>query len=336
MGEDMDQLRIGLVGAGAVGVLHAEAAERVPQVVVTAVADVDESAARRLAQVCGAAWYTDHRALLDAGAVDAVLVNTPHARHAGIVVDAAGAGVAVLVEKPLATSLADCDAMAGACADAGVCLAVGHIQHFLPDKVAAFRAIADGAVGAPRLVVDRRSTDYTPGSRPAWFLDPGLAGGGVLANLGAHCIDRAQWLTGQDAVAVSATVVRPDGYRVETDVVARLDLNGGATAAISVLGSGVPGPDLVTVVGERGTVAADPRAGAVLRAGGTTRQLSRPAPDDIPRAFADQLTAFVASVRDGAPPAVDVAYGRRVVATVLAGYESARTGRPIPVSEPPR
>ncbi|MEU9833440.1 Gfo/Idh/MocA family oxidoreductase [Streptosporangium sp. NPDC048047] len=202
----MTDLRLGLVGAGAVGVLHAEAAPRVPGVRVGAVCDVDPEAARRVAAPHGAPVYAGHRELISSGEVDAVVVATPHALHTEIVCDAAAAGLHVLVEKPMATSLADCDLMIAACAAAGVRLAVGHVQRFLPDKAAAMAALEAGEIGEPLMVSDRRGSDYRPGSRPGWFLDPELSGGGVLINIGAHSVDRLVWLSGRRVERVEASL----------------------------------------------------------------------------------------------------------------------------------
>ena len=317
-------MRIGLIGAGAVAPFHARAADRIPGVALTAVCDLNRAAAARVATEDGAAVYTDHRALMDSGDVDAVIVNTPHALHKQMVLDAAERGLHVLAEKPLATTLADCDAMVQACRGAGVTLAVGHIQHFLPDKRAVAAVVASGELGSVRLVHDYRSTDYRPGTRSPWFFSPAMAGGGALMNVGAHCLDRTVWLTGTPAWTVSATTVARFDVAVETDALLSLR-HADTTSSVSVL-SDVPHPvDEVSVVCERGVLVADPRRGAFLRRDGRTRTLSEPGPDDIPDAFRRQLTDFVDTV-SGKPPAVSLAHSRHVVELVLAAYQSSRAG----------
>ena len=126
-------MRIGLIGAGAVAPFHARAAELISDVRLSAVCDLDRATAERAATDSQAAVFTDYRTLLDSDTVDAVIVNTPHGLHHQMVLDAAERGLHVLVEKPLATTVADCDEMVRACATAGVTMVVGHIQHFLPD-----------------------------------------------------------------------------------------------------------------------------------------------------------------------------------------------------------
>ncbi|WP_435135263.1 Gfo/Idh/MocA family protein [Actinacidiphila sp. bgisy144] len=326
----MTDTRLGLIGAGAVGALHAEAAAGIPGVRVTAVCDIVPEAARRVAGPHAAAVFTDHRDLVASGAVDAVVVNTPHALHTDIVTAAATAGLHVLVEKPMATRVADCALMTDACAAAGVVLFVGHIQHFLPPVAAAKAALEAGAVGAVRAVHDWRSTDYRPGTRPAWFFDPAVSGGGVFINIGTHCVDRLLWLTGRRPVAVAATAVRRGDLPVETDVLARLELQGGITAHITVTSTLLPARDELTVIGDHGTLRVARGSGAVLHPDDGTAPvlLAAESAADVATAFHDQLAAFTAAVRGEAPPAVPAEYGREVVETVASVYAScAADGR---------
>jgi predicted dehydrogenase len=328
------EVRLGLIGAGAVGALHADAARETAGVRVTAVCDLDAAAAGRVAAATGAATFTDHRRLLDAGIVDAVVVNTPHALHTDIVCDAADRGRHVLVEKPMATTLQDCARMIKTSAAADVRLVVGHIQHFLPDKVAARAAIDSGEIGTPLLFTDQRSTDYRPKARPDWFFDPRISGGGALMNIGAHCVDRVLWLADGQARQVSATLVTPAGSAVETDAALRLELTDGRVAQIVVTGTGAPPPqDRLTIVGERGMLVVSPHTGTVRHVDGRTRTLYEPVGDAVATAFAAQLAAFAQCVRGTAPPAVAALHGLHVVDTVLSAYASAATGSPVSIKD---
>lgn len=324
----MTDIRLGLIGAGAVGVLHAEAATAVPGVRVTAVCDIVADTAERVAGPLQAAVFTDHRELIASGTVDAVIVNTPHARHTDIVMDCAAAGLHVLVEKPMATNSPECAAMEGACADAGVVLFVGHIQHFLPPMVAAKAAVDAGAVGAPLAVNDWRSTDYRFGTRPAWFFDPALSGGGVFINIGTHCVDRLLWLTGRRVVAVEARAMYRGATGLETDVLAQLELEDGIAGHLTVTSTLLPARDELTLIGERGTIRVRRGTGAALYPddGSGPVVLAEETADDIPNAFRDQLAAFADAVRGQAPPAVQGAYGRQVIEVVESVYRSCGTG----------
>jgi predicted dehydrogenase len=222
--------------------------------------------------------------------------------------------------------------MIKACADAGVRLVVGHIQHFLPEKVAARQAIDAGEIGVPLFCADSRSSDYRTGARPAWFFDPRIAGGGVLMNIGAHCVDRALWLMGGQARQVAANLVVPQGSAVETDALVRLDLADGRTAHIEVTSTGTPpAHDRLRIVGERGALVVSPHSGAVLHVDGRARVLYEPTEGDIPAAFAAQLAAFAGCVAGQSEPAVDGFHGLHVVAVVLGAYAAAKAGESVPV-----
>lgn len=318
-------MRFGLIGAGAVAALHARAAGLLPGVEMTAICDLRPEAAAEVAGPVGAAVFTDYRELLASGTTDAVIVNTPHALHREMAVAAAEAGQHVLVEKPMAVTLEDCDAMVAAAQRAGVVLRVGHIQHFLPDKTSLAAAIAADAIGPVRLVHDYRTTDYRPGSRSPWFLDRGLAGGGAVMNIGAHCLDRVVWLGGAPASLLSAHTLSRFGVPVETDATIELGLGNGVAASVAVVSDSPRRADELTVVGESGTLVANPRIGTLLRRDGQTETLHEPSTDDIPEAFRLQLADFVGSLR-GEPSAVSQGHSRHVVELVLATYASAAEG----------
>ncbi len=321
-------MRLGLIGAGAVAELHADAAAALPGVEVAAVCDLDANLATRVAAPHRAAVFTDYRDLLERGTVDAVVISTPHALHTAMVTDAAQAGAHVLVEKPMATTVADCLVMTEACQQAGVSLAVGHIQHFLPDKVAARRAVLDGQIGEVRLVHDYRSTDYRPGTRPDWFFRPEISGGGALMNIGAHMIDRSSWLAGTLPERVSAVLAHRFGVGVETDGALRLTMSDGLTASLTLMSATPRTVDEVLLVGTRGTVVADPRRGTYMRTDGASRTLYEVVPSAIPDAFTAQLAEFVRHVRDGAAFSVSLELSTTVIATVIAAYRSAESGEP--------
>ena len=123
-------MRLGIIGAGAVAGLHAQGAAVLAGLTLSAVCDLNADTATAVAEPWGAAVYTDYTAMLAAGVVDAVVINTPHSLHRDMVVAAAAHGVHVLVEKPMATTLEDALVMEEACARAGVVMVVGMIQHW--------------------------------------------------------------------------------------------------------------------------------------------------------------------------------------------------------------
>lgn len=328
-------LRVGLIGAGAVADLHLAAIAGHPDSVTVAVCDLDPVRAAAVAARAGGsdvASYDDHRRMLDEAGLDAVIVNTPHALHAPMTVEALERGIAVLVEKPLANDLPGCDAVLAAGRASTAALAVGQIQHFLPEKVAAARAIAEGRIGSVLAVDDRRTTDYRPGSRPGWFFDRRVSGGGAMINIGGHCIDRTVWLAGSRAAAVRARMLSRWDVPVETDAWFELELASGVTASITVRSDQTERRDELTVVGEHGSLSVVAKHGAWLQVDGRTTQLHASRPTDIAAGFAAQWDDFV-TVATGGVGAVPLAHARHVVEVVTAGYAAATRGHRVAIDE---
>ena len=324
-------MRLGIIGAGAVAGLHAQAASVLEGVELSAVCDLKEGVAAAVAQPWGAAVFTDYNAMLAEGVVDAVVINTPHSLHKDMVLAAAEHGVHVLVEKPMATTLADCLLMEKACSTANVVMVVGMIQHFMAEKIAARAALATGQLGRVLMIHDYRSTDYRPGTRPEWFFDKTVSGGGAFINIGAHCIDRSLWVGGAPAVRVSASMLNRFGAPVETDGAMELRLSNGVELRVTIVSDTPRNIDEMLVVCELGTITVDPRKGTFMKIDGVRTTLHTSTPDDIQNAFTAQLADFVAAV-GGAEPSVGGEHAKHVVELVLAAYESAAAGAPISLS----
>ena len=324
-------MRLGIVGAGAVAGLHAHGAAVLDGVELSAVCDLLPEAAAAVAEPWGAAVFTDYNAMLAAGVVDAIVINTPHSLHKDMVLAAAAHGVHVLVEKPMATTMADCHLMEQACARANVVMVVGLIQHFMAEKLALQQALATGKLGQVLMIHDYRSTDYRPGTRPAWFFDKAISGGGAFINIGAHCLDRSLWVGGAPAVRISATTLNRFGAPVETDGAMELLLANGVQLRITIVSDTPRNIDEMLVVCEFGTVTVDPRHGTIMEIDGEQTVLHTSTPADIQNAFTAQLADFVAAV-GGAEPSVSGQHAKHVVELVLAAYDSVDNGTAVDVA----
>ncbi len=323
--------RLGIIGTGGVAALHVDAARATPGVELAALCDIQAESAQRMAADAGAAAYTSHREMLARQRLDGVVITSPHALHAEMTLAAAEAGVHVLVEKPMATTIADCTAMIDACAAAGVVLAVGHVVRFGHDGEQARQAVDAGRLGRVLAISHQRTAHYTPGSRPDWFFDPVMAGGGIVMNVGTHGLDRIQWLGGGQAETVTAHTWRRGGHAIETDAIGVIGLAGGVQASFLLTSAGLPYTDETVVVCEDGVLRWSSADGVRISRPGTAETRLGTGERDLKAAFAAQLADFTAACRDRRPPRVTGEYGRSIVATVLAVYESARHGRPAQV-----
>jgi phthalate 4,5-cis-dihydrodiol dehydrogenase len=259
-------LGIGIAGLGRgfMLMLPGLAADR--RVALVAAADPRPEARARFAADFGGRAYDDVEALCADPAVDAVYVATPHQFHARHAVAAARAGKHVLVEKPMALTLDECQAMIDAARAAGVHLIVGH-SHSFDAPVARTRAlIASGAYGRLRLITALNFTDFVYRPRRAEEMDAALGGGAVFSQ-GAHQVDVARLLAGGRTSSVRATVGDWDARRpTEGAYAAFLDFGDGVAATLSYSGyDHFDSDELTGWIGETGGAKAPDRHGAARR-----------------------------------------------------------------------
>jgi phthalate 4,5-cis-dihydrodiol dehydrogenase len=188
-------LRLGVAGLGRAFTLMLPTFIADARVELAAAADPREEARRKFAAEFGARTYDTVEGLCGDAGVDAVYVATPHQLHARHVAVAAAHGKHVLVEKPMAITLADCQAMIEAARTGGVKLVVGH-SHSFNAPILHARAIVDsGAVGRVRMITAFNFTDFMYRPRRPEELDT-ASGGGVLFSQAAHQIDIVRLLGG--------------------------------------------------------------------------------------------------------------------------------------------
>jgi predicted dehydrogenase len=189
-------LRVGLIGAGFIGQMRAQALVQLPGMFeVAAIADAREDLARAVAGP-DTRTYTDGLALADDQDIDAVILSTPPSSHSMLGLRCIRAGKHLLVEKPLATTIDECEELVSAAAEAQVCLATGFTLRQTPAARLAKRLLAQGAIGELDHI---RAVHGHKGGKdfgPAWITDRSMTGGGTLMDNGIHMIDLARWFLG--------------------------------------------------------------------------------------------------------------------------------------------
>jgi UDP-N-acetyl-2-amino-2-deoxyglucuronate dehydrogenase len=195
----MQKLRTGLIGCGKVGHLHAAALRSLAESEFVAVCGRKAEKAQAFAKQYGVAAYTDVGEMVAKSKVEAVCICTPHPEHAAPTIAAARAGAHVLVEKPLASSLADCDAMLAAARASGIVLGTVYQRRFYPPCQRIHQAIVAGKLDQPVLgtaiVLGWRDETYYRSDpwRGSWKGE----GGGVLINQSSHQLDLLLWYLGE-------------------------------------------------------------------------------------------------------------------------------------------
>ena len=317
-------IRIGIIGAGIAGERHAEAFSKHPGSVVTAFAEIDGVRGAAVAARFGARHFTDYRDML-AGGLDAVVVCLPHATHRRCAEDAAQAGVHILMEKPLATTLDDARAILEAVDRAGVRLMLGYVHRFRPEVEAARRLIQEGRIGRPATALDRFMSGGM-GDTPRWVWDPEAAGGGVVMYGGVHAIDRLRWLLDAEITEVYArTNTYSNAAPVEDGVCAVLTFATGANAVLyeNAPGFGRLGPWTTEVFGSEGALIVTTGAGVEYRSAGGGQRWDYP--ED--HRFMRQAAEFLCAITENRSPSVGGEDGLRGLEAALAIYRSAASGR---------
>jgi predicted dehydrogenase len=360
----VNKVRVGLVGCGKVGRIHAEALRGLAEAEFVAVCDADAGRAQEFAARYDTRGFTDVAAMLRETGVEAVLIGTPHPLHAAPAIRAAEAGVHVLVEKPLAARLEDCDAMLAAARKTGVRLGVISQRRLYEPVRRMKEAIDAGKVGKPALGV---FTMYSWRDPAYYRSDPwrgrwDTEGGGVLVNQSPHQLDLLLWFLGPVAEVSGywANLNHPTVEVDDTAVVALRFYNGGLGSVVTSVAQKPGIYTRVHVHGDNGaSVGVETDRGATFIAGMTG--ITEPPLNDLwtvpgeehllaefqaqDRARFAQIDAttyyhalqiqdFLRAVREDRPPLVTGEDGRRVVELFTAVYRAQQERRPIPLPIP--
>jgi len=273
--------------------------------------------------------YENFDRIADNPDIDIVYVVTPPALHPEFAIRAAKAGKHVISEKPMATSVADCDAMIAACRKAKVRLSVGYRLHFDPYHRELMRLQREQDFGAfTRMTGDR---GFVMGSR-AWRIDKKLAGGGPLMDLGIYIIQGACMAAGAAPIAVTAAEepkTKPEMFNeVEERIRWTMEFPGGATC--DAVTSFAHVSDKFRVEGPRGWIDFQERAfGYQVRKVVTSQGPLDYGPPINQQAA--QMDDFADCIVTGRKTPVPGEMGRRDLGILTAIYEAARTGKRVVV-----
>lgn len=322
-------LGAGVIGLGEIGQFHLDGFERAPGARLVAVADLDTELRAQAAARSGASAYGDYRSLLADPAVQVVSVCLPHSLHLPVTLDAIAAGKHVLVEKPLAMSVAECEQIEAAATGAGVLVGVQHNQIFHPPHVRAKELIDSGALGRPLHIRLRLGIG---GKYGGWRSDPAITGGGLLFDAGVHRIYLARHLFGE-IVEARALTDRPLGEGEDQAVLALRFASG----ALGVIDANYHGPagmfdDAIEIVGSDAALYLSGceaefesfRTGPALRRFDGAWHEERVPPGNWADSVAASIAAFVAAALDGRRPPASMADGRRVLELVESLMQSTR------------
>ena len=338
-----EDIRVALIGCGRISQTHFEAIREVEGVRLVAVCDSVEARAREAGEQNDVPWFTNFSKMLADAPCDAVTICTPSGLHPQHGILAARAGKHVISEKPMAITLHAADELVHACDENDVHLFVVKQNRLNPSVQLVKRALDKGRFGrvyvANTTVRWTRPQEYYDQApwRGTWEFD-----GGAFMNQASHYVDLIQWLLGpvESVIAKTATLAR----RIETEDtgIAVLRFRSGALGVIEVTMLTYPKnlEGSLTLLGEKGTV----------RIGGTAVNRIEhwvfAEPDDDDKLVAEASTNpssvygfghagyyrnVLAVLRGEAAPDTDGRAGRKSLELILGIYESAKTGRDVPL-----
>lgn len=326
-------MRVGIIGAGSMGVTHAAGWAATPATLAGFLAD-PPAEAQALAAQYSAKIYPNSASLIRD--VDIVDICSPTHLHAEMALQASAAGKHVVCEKPLARTTEQARQVLAACRKAGVQLLVAHVVRFFPEYALAQQAIAAGQIGKLGVVRLHRGS-YRP-KKPTgnWFLDEAKSGG-ILMDLMIHDFDYARWVAGE-VVTVSAqrvSTLHPDapvdyGLVVLTHRSGTLSHVSGAWA--------YPPPTFRThleIAGDHGLIEFDldgtaPVTNLILKTGGADApDVALPGSPVSESPYTTQIKEFYAALAEGKPVRIQATDGLAAVQIAEAAIQSAQSGQPV-------
>jgi myo-inositol 2-dehydrogenase/D-chiro-inositol 1-dehydrogenase len=329
-------VRFGILGAGRIGKVHARAVAATPGATLVAVADPVAEAANAVAHDYGCAIRSIDE-IGRAGDIDAVVICTPTDTHADLIERFARAGKAVFCEKPIDLDVARVKACLKVVADEGATLMVGFNRRFDPDFMAVRQAIDEGRIGTVEMVT---ITSRDPGPPP---LDYIRRSGGIFRDMTIHDFDMARWLLGEEVetvMAAASVLVDPAiGKAGDFDSVnVILRTASGRQAVITNSRRAAYGYDQrIEVHGSDGVAAARNTHEANIELAGAEGYRRPPLLNFFmtryTSAYANEIAAFIAAVRDGTTPPATGDDGLKALALADAALKSVAEGRAVSLSE---
>ena len=337
-------IRVCLVGAGRVAKVHGNSlVNHVPTAKLVAIVDPNYEVLQSTAdQLEVENRFSSLENAIDKIDFDAVVITTPTFTHANLAITAAQAAKHILLEKPMALNLTECDEIISAANASGVVLQLGFMRRFDPEFVTAASRIESGEIGKPMLV---KSLTHGPGLPPPWARDLETSNGN-LAEVNSHDWDCVRWLMmdNYERVYVEVANFKGQARGVDTEnfydnALVNIRFNGGGLGSISGVCPCDYGYDArVEIIGEKGIMQIGEMKGQSVvvctnRDEGLITPIYRTWPQRFEWAYIREMEHFIECIQKGENPRVGADDGRWAVAGVLAGTKSFLEERPVYLSE---
>jgi len=328
-------IRVGMIGTGGIADMHARGIREAsdPLQLVSA-CDIQEVSVRAFGARHGLdEIYTDYHALLERSAVDAVIITLPHDLHEAACAAAFGRGKHVLLEKPIARTLTEADAILAAAAASGKTLMIGLNERYTPVHQQIAAMVQAGALGDLFCVHADHYQNFDPPAG-SWWRSAEAVGGGCTIGSGIHRLDLLRWYAGEIEEVFAYQTTDPRRLEAEVATTAVLKFRSGAIGEF-LCNWGIyryPYCESIVLSGRLGTIRSDDSYPGYLllsRRGDQDGALQEIRPE---RPFDSMWRHFAHCITTGEPPLTSGREGRRSLELVLAIDQAARTDAPVRLS----
>lgn len=316
-------MKIAIIGTGGISRVHFNAISQMEDVELCAVCDINEERAKACGEKYQVPYFVDYHEIPQKTDAEAVIVTLPHGLHCESAEFFLESGLHVMMEKPMANTVEECDRMIAAAQRSGKKLAIAHPQNFGPAHHCLKKIIESEELGKLCMINEFNTTEYFTDSRPRWFLNKKMAGGGLAMNYGAHFFNKLFYHVNSKPVEIVSNVGAkgelPEGTDVEGHAQFFVRLENGITATVTFSGYSSCDSHFTCYFTE----------GAARVYGGWGMQIRRrfgkweeyPVGED--HIFRDQLADFVKYVK-GEPSIITTPEeGRDIIAAIQTVYRNA-------------
>lgn len=230
-------IKTAVIGTGSIGAEHLKAIENSDSFELCAVCDTNEEKLRNFSKEYNVPAFSDYHDIPNKTDAEAVIINLPHFLHCEASVFFLENGLNVLVEKPMANTVEECDKMLAAEKKSGKKLAVGHVQRYFKANRIVKEYVDSQKLGKFVMYEERRTANYFDENRPRWFLNKKTSGGGIVMNYGAHAIDKIFYMIGvQDAEISSSCANAKNEFDIEGHAQYLMKFKNGFSASVTFSG----------------------------------------------------------------------------------------------------
>ncbi|MCA9838192.1 MAG: Gfo/Idh/MocA family oxidoreductase [Trueperaceae bacterium] len=324
-------LNVGIIGAGDFGAAHARAIAQTADVRLVAASRTNIKALSDFCKEFACKGYTNYQNLLEDEAVEAVVVATPHHLHTSIVEAASRAGKHILLEKPMAPNLLECDRIIAVTQEHKVQLMLGHVNHFVPAYIKAKEVLESGELGELVYAHSTMTKAWMTSNRRDWHLDR-MTGGGMWLTIGVHVLDQLCWLIDSELASISADIKTSFHAQEADDIgVALLRFKNGVSATASAIGyqTGVF-KFLSELTCSKGLLKISHKDGVFIGRDERWQKVVGSSADDfMEQSMVNEWTAFRDALKNNKPMPVTGEFARVVMQAAFAAEASSREKREI-------